>query len=602
MKKLTRLVKLLAIFLIVPSLSFATDLAIVKTADKTEIVSGQSLTYSLAVGIGSQGTAGDSDATVTDMIPASMTITSATWTKDHPDNGMTAGDCSIVGNNVTCALGAFNNGVTALVTIVVVANFIGIISNTATVSGSIADPQDSNDNSSVDVTVFDSLADIVPIVEYPRFFNALAPLQVPKGGIYGYDVSVRNDGEATAENVRLTHEFPEFYDILDGRYQVGGLDVLLPCFEGATVQDCTNGLDGVTCSIPSIEPNTTIPLFCVSTPTKLEGTFPYGFTTTLESPGDSDPGNNEINNSLTIDNRSIVIQNVNVSSTPIDIKYFNGELEMLDAASSTEAKCQSTDLTNCLNQDRFQVQMDWRASGTDQIQATIDMEEPAGAYYNVFSDPDGQGTAQLIPRDLDNDSFYFFNNTNVDILVKILDGGFESGNLPPQNFWVFAGGVTNVEYTIQVTDTQDGSMRHYEVENRESFFSVEGGAPKSGFALGLVGFDVYGNPLEAVQLVANETSEVPDASVKIYENYPNPFSSSTTIPLELESPTYVLAKIVDLSGRTVKILSDGQKEAGRYAIQWEGKDENGAEVASGTYVIQIEANGIRSTKSVSIVR
>lgn len=52
--------------------------------------------------------------------------------------------------------------------------------------------------------------------------------------------------------------------------------------------------------------------------------------------------------------------------------------------------------------------------------------------------------------------FWFFNATNFEMLVKVLDGCNANGN-----FWVFASASTNVEYTLTVTDSVAGQGRFY---------------------------------------------------------------------------------------------------------------------------------------------
>jgi hypothetical protein len=51
---------------------------------------------------------------------------------------------------------------------------------------------------------------------------------------------------------------------------------------------------------------------------------------------------------------------------------------------------------------------------------------------------------------------WFFAPTNVEVVVKVLDGCGVDGH-----YWVFAGGLTNVAVTIVATDTQTGAMRTY---------------------------------------------------------------------------------------------------------------------------------------------
>src|SRR5206468_1277592 len=52
--------------------------------------------------------------------------------------------------------------------------------------------------------------------------------------------------------------------------------------------------------------------------------------------------------------------------------------------------------------------------------------------------------------------FWFFSADNIELIVKVLDGR----PLTP-NFWVFYGGLSDVEYWIVVADTQTGATKTY---------------------------------------------------------------------------------------------------------------------------------------------
>jgi len=66
------------------------------------------------------------------------------------------------------------------------------------------------------------------------------------------------------------------------------------------------------------------------------------------------------------------------------------------------------------------------------------------------------GVGQAIPFTTDTGAFWFFQPTNVELVVKVLDGRGINGH-----FWVFYGAMSNVEYTITVTDTVTGAVREY---------------------------------------------------------------------------------------------------------------------------------------------
>jgi len=84
---------------------------------------------------------------------------------------------------------------------------------------------------------------------------------------------------------------------------------------------------------------------------------------------------------------------------------------------------------------------------------------------------------------------------------------------------------------------------------------------------------------------------------------PNPFNPSTTYAFELGAPTPVSLTVLDPRGRLVRRLLDGaERPAGPNSIRWDGRDDAGREVPSGTYLFVIEALGLRHARPAVLVR
>ena len=73
-----------------------------------------------------------------------------------------------------------------------------------------------------------------------------------------------------------------------------------------------------------------------------------------------------------------------------------------------------------------------------------------------FVDPrtGATGQAQAVPLTGDTGTFWFFDPANLELMVKVLDAQGVNGH-----FWVFYGALSDVEYTITVTDTATGATR-----------------------------------------------------------------------------------------------------------------------------------------------
>ncbi len=78
------------------------------------------------------------------------------------------------------------------------------------------------------------------------------------------------------------------------------------------------------------------------------------------------------------------------------------------------------------------------------------------------------GAGHAVSLTPDTGYFWFFDATNVEVVLKVLDAcGFN------QHFWVFAGGLTNVQVHLSVTDTLTGVVRTYDNPQGKAFQPVQ---------------------------------------------------------------------------------------------------------------------------------
>lgn len=94
---------------------------------------------------------------------------------------------------------------------------------------------------------------------------------------------------------------------------------------------------------------------------------------------------------------------------------------------------------------------------------------------------------------------------------------------------------------------------------------------------------------------------MPDApeATSLDPSFPNPFNSQAKIGYQLSSTGHVEITIFDLMGRTVQTLISGYQTPGSYNLYWNGKDDFGNQMASGTYFILLKtANEVKKQKLV----
>jgi FlgD Ig-like domain len=102
----------------------------------------------------------------------------------------------------------------------------------------------------------------------------------------------------------------------------------------------------------------------------------------------------------------------------------------------------------------------------------------------------------------------------------------------------------------------------------------------------------------------NTISPVPSHSMvaELKANYPNPFNPRTTIAFELASSQSVRLSVYSLDGRLVRHLADGVRGEGSHEVLWDGLDNRGSAVPSGTYFYRLQAGSVDQTRSMVLVR
>ena len=129
----------------------------------------------------------------------------------------------------------------------------------------------------------------------------------------------------------------------------------------------------------------------------------------------------------------------------------------VEGAARQPFDCVEDDTTLCLTDDRFEVKVDWATTqGTS-----------------------GAGMAEELTPD--TGYFWFFQEENVEMVIKVLDACSFA-----DRFWVFAGGLTNVEVDITVTDSFTGQVRTFRnpqqtpfqpIQNTNAFDTCDATAP-----------------------------------------------------------------------------------------------------------------------------
>ncbi len=101
---------------------------------------------------------------------------------------------------------------------------------------------------------------------------------------------------------------------------------------------------------------------------------------------------------------------------------------------------------------------------------------------------------------------------------------------------------------------------------------------------------------------ASVGASAPAGGARLLPNAPNPFATGTAVRFELPVAADVTLSIVDVAGRTVRVLADGRMAAGSHAPLWDGRDDAGRAVSPGCYFARLTGAGVTRTVGMRLVR
>jgi hypothetical protein len=96
-----------------------------------------------------------------------------------------------------------------------------------------------------------------------------------------------------------------------------------------------------------------------------------------------------------------------------------------------------------------------------------------------------------------------------------------------------------------------------------------------------------------------ETPAAPTiAPTQLDQSFPNPFRLATRIDYRPKTAGHVELAIYDVTGRRVRALVSDGRTADTHTVLWDGTDDAGRRVASGTYFCRLQAPGVDETRRI----
>lgn len=135
---------------------------------------------------------------------------------------------------------------------------------------------------------------------------------------------------------------------------------------------------------------------------------------------------------------------------------------------------------------------------------------------------------------------------------------------------------------------------------------VDGNFPNGTYSYFLRSIDVFGNEgpsTDTVQVtidyigIKRDEKSLTLSDFKLYDNYPNPFNSSTRVEFTIQESGFTRLIIYDLLGREVSTLVNNDLDAGLYSATWEtGK------ASSGIYFYKLTSGDFIETKKMLFLK
>lgn len=197
--------------------------------------------------------------------------------------------------------------------------------------------------------------------------------------------------------------------------------------------------------------------------------------------------------------------------------------------------------------------------------------------------------------------------------LTITVSGGPIGNSGGFNLKASAGSFSNPSSAAKL---QSGEVTHKNPSSRS--WTVDWTAPTTptdSVVFNFAGNSVNNNgdssgddPTEVARRTAYQSTAVIDRellalrSFQLFQSYPNPFNSETSIGYQIHIPGEVRLRIFDLKGRQVFEATQQQGSPGNYFFPWNGIGSDGRAAASGVYTYQVTFNEMTQSRKLIFLK
>lgn len=231
-------------------------------------------------------------------------------------------------------------------------------------------------------------------------------------------------------------------------------------------------------------------------------------------------------------------------------------------------------------------------------------------------------TTSARPNDVEgNDRFAQATTLTYNLTSTGHIGYYSNGTTDTQDYWKLIAPSTDSIYVHVWSDsTLDLDMHAYSSDTSSSLvsdgrygtYSRVGIKPTSGATYyfrvyrwqGTAGsYTMTATRSATTAVLPGETAvDLVPKELVLEQNYPNPFNPSTAIRFSLPERTDVRVAVYTMLGQEVAVLVDAALPAAVHTVSWNGKNRSGVEMASGMYLIRLQAGNRQIVRKAMLVR
>jgi hypothetical protein len=128
--------------------------------------------------------------------------------------------------------------------------------------------------------------------------------------------------------------------------------------------------------------------------------------------------------------------------------------------------------------------------------------------------------------------------------------------------------------------------------------------------VGVLSQSSFNNPSKGYQLTpvlptdlrfVTDVLESTTNDMALYDNYPNPFNSTTIIQYKIGSANFVTLKVLDVLGKEVVSLVNRYQDAGTYSVSF-SNDDKSILLGNGIYFYRLQVGTSVSTKQMIFLK